>query len=70
MPVPDFVIRPATRGAMLPALIEPKADRRLSYVLVGALALLILLAAGALAFHNVIADQLPPEWRNILHFDA
>ena len=55
---------------MLPALIEHKADRRMSYVLMGALALLILLAVGVLAFHNVIADQLPVEWRNILHFDA
>jgi hypothetical protein len=70
MPVPDFVIRPPSRGAMLPALIEPRADRRMSYVLIGALALLVLLAVAGLAFHNVIADQLPIEWRNILRFDA
>lgn len=68
-PAPDFVIRPATRGAMLPALIEPKADRRMSLALIGVVTLLVLLAVGVLAFHNVIADQLPPEWRSILQFD-
>lgn len=68
-PAPDFVIRPATRGAMLPALIEPKADRRMSLALIGVVALLVLLAVGVLAFHNVIADHLPAEWRSILHFD-
>ncbi len=68
-PAPDFVIRPATRGAMLPALIEPKADRRMSLALISVVTLLILLAVGVLAFHNVIADQLPLEWRSILQFD-
>src|SRR5512143_205089 len=57
-PVPDVVIRPPTRGASLPALIEPRVERQLSLALVGTLMLLLLLAAGILAFHNVIADQL------------
>ena len=69
-PVPDVVIRPPTRGASLPALIEPKVERGLSLALVGTLVVLLLLAAGILAFHNVIADQLPVEWRSILRFDA
>jgi predicted Zn finger-like uncharacterized protein len=69
-PAPDFVIRPASRGAMLPALIEPKADRGMSLMLVGTLVVLLLVAAGLLAFHNVIADMLPSEWRSILRFNA
>ncbi len=69
-PVPDFIIRPGTRGAGLPALIEPKTNRRMGYVLFGAIALLLLMAAGMIVFHTSIANLLPPEWRQILHFDT
>lgn len=66
MPVPDLVIRPPSRGAMLPALIEPKADRRMGYVLAGAIALLLLAAVGVLLFHDAITQLLPAEWRALL----
>ena len=69
-PVPDLVIRPPSRDAKLPALIETKADRRMGYALAGAIVLLLLAAAGMLAFHDVIARQLPAEWRSILNFGA
>ncbi|HZP98984.1 MAG TPA: zinc-ribbon domain-containing protein [Reyranella sp.] len=69
-PIPDVVIRPPTRGAMLPALIEPKTNRRMNLVLWGALALLVLVGAGIFAFHDIIAQQLPPEWRTILRFSG
>jgi hypothetical protein len=70
-PVPDFVIRPgASLRAQLPALIEPKVDRRMGYILAGAIALLLLAALGILLFHDVLAAQLPVEWRTILHFDT
>jgi predicted Zn finger-like uncharacterized protein len=69
-PVPDVVIRPERREAMLPALIEPKADRGISLLLVGTFVLLLLLAAGVIAFHDVIVDQLPVEWRTILRFNS
>ena len=54
------------RGAMLPALIEPKANRRMGFVLFGAIALLVLAAAGVLLFHDSITQLLPPEWRSLL----
>jgi len=66
VPVPDLVIRPPSRGAMLPALIEPKANRRMGFVLFGAIALLVLAAAGVLLFHDSITQLLPPEWRSLL----
>ena len=68
--MPDFIIRPGTRGAGLPALIEPKTNRRMGYVLFGAIALLLLMAAGMIVFHTSIANLLPLEWRQILHFDT
>lgn len=70
MPVPDMVIRPSLKGAGLPALIEPKAERRLGLVLAGVLLLLIVVAAGAFYFRQDILQQLPAEWRSMLRINA
>lgn len=66
MPIPDVVIRPSVRGAGLPALIEPRANRRMSIVL--AVALLLVVAAGAavFVFRADIIALLPAEWRTML----
>ena len=69
--VPDLVIRPpSSPRAMLPVLVEPKADRRMGFILAGAIAALLLFAVGMIAFHNTIASMLPAEWRAILNFDS
>ena len=64
---PDFVIRPPTRGAGLPALIEPRANRRISLVLAGALILLVLLVAGVVAFREELMGDLSMLWRDLPH---
>ena len=65
-PIPDVVIRPATRGSMLPALIEPKTNRHINLVLLGGGLLVVLAAAGVLAYHDQILAYVPPEWRALL----
>ena len=69
-PIPDFVIRPQTRGASLPALIEPKASRRISLVLAGALVLLVLLVAGLVAFRDELAGEPSVQWRLLPHINT
>ncbi len=69
-PAPDFVIRPPTRGAGLPALIEPRDNRRISRVLAGALILLVLLVAGVVAFRDDLMGDSSMQWRDLPHADT
>jgi predicted Zn finger-like uncharacterized protein len=66
MPVPDMVIRPTAKGAGLPALIEPKANRRMSIVLATSLLLVVAAVAAAYVFRTEILAALPAEWRTML----
>ena len=70
MPIPDLVIRPSMKGGGLPALIEPKTERRLGLVLAAAVLLLVVVAAGIFYFRQDILEQLPAEWRSMLRFNA
>ena len=54
------------RSSGLPALIEPKSDRRLGIILAAILILLIVAAAGLYAFRQDILPYLPAEWRSML----
>lgn len=71
-PAPDFVIRPQTRGAGLPAVIdrEPKAPSNLLTLAVGALAFLVALGAGIYVFRDdilpFVVPYIPPDWRATL----
>lgn len=66
MPVPDMVIRPTAKGAGLPALIEPKANRRMSIVLATSLLLVVAAVAAIYVFRTDILAALPAEWRTML----
>lgn len=66
MPVPDMVIRPTAKGAGLPALIEPKANRRMSIVLATSLLLVVAAVAAVYVFRTDILAALPAEWRTML----
>jgi predicted Zn finger-like uncharacterized protein len=69
MPIPDVVIRPTVKGAGLPALIEPKADRRLGIILAAILILLVVGTAALYAFRQDIIPLLPAEWRSMLRLN-
>ena len=65
LPVPDLVIRPPSRGAGLPAVIEPKSRLGLT-LLIAALALIVALGAGAYVFREEILPLVPAEMRPLL----
>lgn len=68
--VPDFVIRPQSPGAGLPALRQPEPKIRWGRWLIGAVVLLAALSALALAFRTQIRDRIPPAFRPVLGLDA
>lgn len=70
MPVPDMVIRPTAKGAGLPALIEPKANRRMSIVLATSLLLVVAAVAAVYVFRTEILAVLPAEWRTMLRLST
>jgi predicted Zn finger-like uncharacterized protein len=69
MPIPDVVIRPTMKGSGLPALIEPKADRRLGIILSAILILLVVAAAALYYFRQDVIPLLPAEWRSMLRLN-
>ena len=68
--VPDFVIRPQTPGAGLPALTRSQPKSRSGRWLVASVVVVAALGGAAFAYGDRIVDRLPPEWRPILNLDA
>lgn len=65
-PIPDLVIRPPSRGAGLPAVIEPKRSLRWIPLTIAPLALIVALGAGAYVFRDEILPLIPAEFRPLL----
>ena len=63
-PVPDFVIRPQTYGAALPALADSRDFPSWAKVLIGVAVLAGLLVGTGWLFKDDIAPMLPPELRS------
>jgi predicted Zn finger-like uncharacterized protein len=65
-PVPDFVIRPQTYGAALPAIADSRDFPSWAKVLIGVAVLAGLLVGLGWLFKEDIGPMLPPELRNQL----
>lgn len=68
--VPDFVIRPQTPGAGLPALTRSQPKSHWGRWLLASVVVVAALGGAAFAYGDRIVDRLPPEWRPILNLDA
>jgi len=69
-PVPDFVIRPQSYGASVPAIAERREMPSWLKVLVGLLLLVGAVGGGVWAFKDDIAPFLPPEVASMLGVDV
>ena len=65
-PVPDLVIRPPSRGAGLPAVIEPKSSFGWIPFAIAPIALIVALGAGGYVFRDEILPLIPAEVRPLL----
>lgn len=68
-PAPDFVIRPSTYSAGLPALAAAPAAARWGRWAAGIAVALVVLGTAAWAFRHEILEAMPPDWRGRLPLD-
>jgi predicted Zn finger-like uncharacterized protein len=68
--VPDFVIRPQSPGAGLPALTRAPPRSHRGRWLMGAVAVAVVLGAATFAGRDEIRGRLSPQWQSILSLDT